>query len=333
RTTPKVMTMAAQLMAAGANQQLIADSLDISEVAPAQVGLKDETNVASDSDDEDVESADSIKISHDDPKMEPIQSDDQKEDDQKEPKKADIDLDADVAYGSTGLEAEDRSKADAETEGIHIDENGMLMSEEEVDIADQIGSKSSGGSAPKGVTEGPDRKPVGQSSHTAVDTGQSFVMGGKEKRLEPLEDSASADFGPRLPSPAEMEAPDALGLAPKDPASYTSLPNPDGHKTLEQLDQAVGKTEPVANINATLPAPDAAAAREQVTEAIAANIPNEAPRPAKALNALPLEGQDPLVPIDHSNLPESSDNGAPPLPPPPTNPAANGPGLTLPNPS
>ncbi|MEM6997585.1 MAG: hypothetical protein AAF413_01605, partial [Patescibacteria group bacterium] len=46
RTTPKVMTMAAQLMAAGANQQLIADSLDISEVAPAQVGLKDETNVA-----------------------------------------------------------------------------------------------------------------------------------------------------------------------------------------------------------------------------------------------------------------------------------------------
>ncbi len=319
KTSPKVMTMSAQLMAAGANQQLIATELTAPAEAAAEVpaDLPAPTDTVEQSEDG---SEGVLSLHHEQPQ----------EENQPGP-----------AY------EQPQDEAPVPEDQIHIDEHGTLRSADE--LADavndvQIKSREATMNHEKVVqplTEEQRQEPEGDEQYSAYVTeppqmGGTLTASGDDDEDEPSTDPLSmipestfpASEIPSTQSPLVSVQDDAESVSAATIPSTESpqLPS-DGESGDKPLGPQVTPDETLADIEKSIeqftgeevhktdePMPDAEAARQAVLDAMGAGgyDPNR-PEPLQSIGAQPLGenlNAEPAVP----ELPPAI---APPIVPPP----------------
>jgi len=358
KTTPKIMTMSAQLMAAGANQQLIASSLDkVVEVPLAPEETPAEVPAA--------ESADgSLSIEHEkeneeepeeQPKEEPEQEAPKPEEPKIEPKKERVEI----------ADAAPKEKSDPSTESalnldIPVEAEQPVDKDQtnQIDIDDQ-GNLKVAQTEVKSHRRFVDPLPgQGDELHDSF-AGSSHPLtafgsddGENEPNTDPLGPTLPADSpsifddhatAPPLPTtePNEASSP-ALPPAPasEPPSSVDTLPPALDNDTLRDIEKtfdsahiAEDPTSTINEIETVKHSPHVAegvnTARDAVSTAInAAPYDTSRPQPLQALNAAALDlSSGPSVsaaaPSAQPVLPPAPDPSQPPANPAP--PASNDP--------
>ncbi len=197
KTSPKVMTMSAQLMAAGANQQLIATKLaPPPEHAPIAV-----QNSPQNSDDGAIlppPTDGSIEIVHE--QMPPLF---------------------------------EQPEEPANEDEINIDEHGNLQRQEELRLAAEEAAKSDADAAAAAQLDPLDQPVLGMPSSAPAPQEQSYLAGDSHKVLAPLPNQVIdplADFAPQqnnsLP-PLDLPPVDAAEAAAPEPDQPTVTDSPD----------------------------------------------------------------------------------------------------------
>ncbi len=309
KTSAETMQLSAKLMAAGANQQLIASQLQ----SPPVESVNDEA---------DAELPEVAEAAPNTPPAEPLTETPAKS---QETKQADGSLEIDHGDKKQQPDAEDAESEDEEPdeerlEQIHIDNEGVLKPAEEVDAkaAQQLGADSN---SPHLILQ----PPTLGGTLTASSSGESF-----DPSLDPLApntaaagsllshepDSSVKPFGtppaadpstgymsagmsnpatelPAIPSPTfspvAPATPTVLDAAPPTSASEpASQQSPD---TLAELEKVVDSphidqlsTPPASN----QPADDVNAARDAVSQAVSGTAP-QVLEPVQSLNAQPMD--------------------------------------------
>jgi hypothetical protein len=295
KTTPKVMTMSAQLMAAGANQQLIATQLEIKpEPEPAQETI-DEVQPSDDAAEPAAEAGELI-IEQDAPTPTEQSSEEAPTFDVHEENHATTDV-ADVA-DALGASGQDVTQANEETElptapptaRIDIDDQGKLY-----DVAEQEEARR----ARHQKVIRPLNAPNQPEPKTDL---KNFVFN----------QSQPASVVVTQPEPGvpavETEQPAAQPAAPLDQPQQGNDVDRNDDKTLEQIEQSVNSPHLA----------DAQAAREAIDNVMAdASYQPVAPTPDQDLGAQELPLPAPEVEPSAPEQPQSSAQPLPPELPPP----------------
>ncbi len=298
KTTPKVMTMSAQLMAAGANQQLIADSL----MQPEPVAATPEPEVEQ----KRAPADELLDIKEDKAEKLPKEDDananadiDIQHDEKAEPKDAASDLDS---VEQAEPETEGPSLQDKVGEAIVEAEKGALPDDpkpKEAKIELDI---------PELTMDGPDANANGKS----IDDALSF-------ELHPTEDEAKKPKKTKNSEPEPADDPNAINIdesgnlisasgGSNKEAGSKSNAGPTGNDSFI-TNKPKKVIQPLA-LDAESPGNSLSDAQDLVANALAADD-NQPPGAIEALNAQPLPTESPTD--------ASGDAGAPPpLPPPPT---------------
>lgn len=318
KTTPKVMTMSAQLMSAGANQQLIADNLSQPEPEPEP---EPEPDVIKE------DAAEAVN-------EEPVKEVNFQNDPVEKPKKSqsgDVlsfnmhDLDGDVAYGNDAKQDDDGIEFDLHADKIHIDNEGNMKPEdlpEEQPSSDDVQPPA----------------PEPQPQPESYDQNQPFkndviASTGTVEETEPKDETNSnpAEGGESFALHKGMKV--IQPLPPEPPQSTPDVPATESNeRTINDIEERVGRNQdqqPAPDEQAVIEAAEPVSqdtAREHVEQAINADF-DAPPKPIEALNAMPLEDGQAQDPNQDESNPEDT---APPLPPPPFDPNAGGQGMNLP---
>jgi hypothetical protein len=324
KTTPKVMTMSAQLMAAGANQQLIANELQVDEAPQVPNDLPEPQDQQGDTVDEDGV----LTLSH--------ESD---------------------APAEANSESEPEAPVEVNEHGIHIDEHGAFKSHHELAQAvEEVQAKSKEEVSTKGKTIEPldDTKDESQQDLSKYvseppQNGGTFTASTVDEILTPPvdplsqipEQPAGEDLGllPSHQSPLISVQDDAESVSATEIESNTDPllkddgetsttntplgPEVNGGDTLDKIEDAVEaytgqpahSTEGVHEDAATEtePVPDEEAARQAVLDAVGStDFDPERPEPIEALNALPIDLNN-----ETPEAESQDDQNAPPTVPPP----------------
>jgi hypothetical protein len=324
KTTPKVMTMSAQLMAAGANQQLIANELQVDEAPQVPNDLPEPQDQQGDTVDEDGV----LTLSH--------ESD---------------------APAEANSESEPEAPVEVNEHGIHIDEHGAFKSHHELAQAvEEVQAKSKEEVSTKGKTIEPldDTKDESQQDLSKYvseppQNGGTFTASTVDEILTPPvdplsqipEQPAGEDLGllPSHQSPLISVQDDAESVSATEIESNTDPllkddgetsttntplgPEVNGGDTLDKIEDAVEaytgqpahSTEEAHEDAATEtePVPDEEAARQAVLDAVGStDFDPERPEPIEALNALPIDLNN-----ETPEAESQDDQNAPPTVPPP----------------
>ncbi|MDB5168725.1 MAG: hypothetical protein JWO41_81 [Candidatus Saccharibacteria bacterium] len=298
KTTPQTMSMSAALMAAGANQQLVASKLD--EPTPAPSGSEaqgtednpDETPVLQENTDG------ALDITH------ASSPEGAQELDEVSPE---------LAFDSSAFETSDTPKEDnPPLEGISG--GGKLITEPPT-----LGGQLTANSEPEALD--PTSDPL---SLPAVDA--------------PLLDHTSprADEAPTLPELPKLPDPVITGMTPPPPAWVP--PTAPGTQTLSEIEASVHAQEEVTPPEPSSVDAGLDAARDEVLKALGTSDSPPVPEPAPAAPApiepmtddpelaallgqpiptMPIPGQMPPAPTDAAPAPQVNDPNAPPPVPPP----------------
>ena len=287
RTTAKVMTISAQLMAAGANQQLVAKQLD---VAPqAQTATIDATP-----------SVDKLpEVSFDVPK--------EGENSTKEVAVS-LHIDPDGPAPAVQLPGD---VTDEDIKRIMIDEEGTLY--DDVPQIDQIINKPHKVIQPlddlsaSAVSSGYITNPPERGGTLTAEAQDSSMAEEPNPSLQSPPITPLLDHAPALPSP--VVSPDSIDAveSPKPETSVSTLPS----ESSLIMNPAPAPVIPLEPIVLETEAIDQETARKAVMEAVASSPTITPPTPIVALNAMPLDlGAHALPqPAQHPLAP-------PPLPPP-----------------
>ncbi len=304
KTTATTMSISSKLMAAGANQQLVASKLEepADDVAP-------EVNTVH---------IDELANEVDEPPQAPAS-----------PDTLEINHEAlDELVAETSDETPEETEKDHQ---IHVDEHGQMRPAAEV-------AKEESAAAPLDAPA--DTNPFQGSRRMTEAPSRGGTLTGmtqndeKEQMIDPLNLPAvdqtmlSHDSGPAQPSsqvetpqPEIPETPEPIVLEQPEPAVAPEVPadvtEPAADQTLESLERAVNSThiEEQSAQPTTDPTAELDAARSAVLNAINTG-PDPAPEAIQALNAMPFE-----LPAEESALPRLdtavTDPTAPPTVPPP----------------
>ncbi|MFO0881905.1 MAG: hypothetical protein U0491_00440 [Candidatus Saccharimonadales bacterium] len=314
KTSPKVMTMSAQLMAAGANQQLIANELTapVEEPVPSDLPAPAEDQGQPNEDGEGV-----------------------------------ISLHADHIAEEAKAYEEEHPEPENKEEQIHIDEQGTFQSADDLAKAVddvQLSSRQASLAHEKVIQPLPDEPPVQpeQPGEYSKYVSEPPQMGGtltgstQEDVIEPSVDPLSAipespfpapDFGSSqgsTQSPLLSVQDDAESVkAPDVPVTESPiLPSSGDTPVIDTLGPQVSDSETLADIEKSVeqftgeevhapePAPDADAARQAVLDAMsAAGYDPNRPEPLESVGAQPLG--------ENLNVVEPQVVDTPPTVPPP----------------
>jgi hypothetical protein len=287
KTSPKVMTMSAQLMAAGANQQLIATKLAPPPPEPPAQAPAYTPNEAPKQPAEEPKKDGEIEIEHEEDK--PAEPEDQDE----------IHIDDE---GNLKVQAELRAAEEAR-------KAAEAKAAEEKEAAEKAAAESA-----EHHEDVPEEKPADENS---------YITGQSHKVLDPLPGQGAYDpLLPDVPQPPAPAAP-ALDLPPLAPAQPVEslvpplppVPTAPPEDSLTQLEQAVDSP----HLDAAVPSVDDA--RQAVTTA-GLDIPPP-PQPQQSLGAQhvdlddllpPVPVPDPAIPSFPSPAPTPAVAPAPPLP-------------------
>ncbi|MCA9348794.1 hypothetical protein KC878_01475 [Candidatus Saccharibacteria bacterium] len=305
KTTPKVMTMSAQLMSAGANQQLIADNLSQPPVEPEKTEPeKVEPEVAPAESEPQQEQPEQQSAERVDFNNAPTEE-------KKPAQSSDVlnfnmhDIEGNVTYGDEAggaqkAKADDEVEVDLRTDRIHIDNEGNMQAVDK-ENPDSNSSENAGvsenpanlGQASTATSPEPEAENQSPEAERHAEGGESFALNKRMKVIQPL-------------PPEPEEKPDATSAPEVSDRTIDDIETRIQQNNIPEADQAVIEPAlPVSQDNA----------REQVYDAIKADLPNEAPEPIKALNAMPLNEGD-TEPLSEPTQPQV-ESTAPPLPPPP----------------
>ena len=288
RTTPKTMSISSVLMAAGANQQLIATELETPQM---QTTVAREGSVSSEEPQPEKEPG-MLEIEHEDAAV-PV---------------PDVPPSAvPVPDGPKDVTSEEPEPNDLPTPQIHVDEDGRI-STGQADELPQIGHvHASGGS---GLLEGPEEQ-SGRERMTEPPARDSVLSANiEEEGLDASTDELtlpSANMpilshnNEATPSPEPVAlTPEPQPLMPPTPLvlSEPTIPTQDtidtAHETLSEIEQAVDSP----HVNAQTPTSTLDDARNAVEQAYNASASTAPPDPIVALNAQPLGPElhtDPLL--------------------------------------
>lgn len=301
KTSPKVMTMSAQLMAAGANQQLIATELmpvqeeeiavPVELPAPAEPQPEPEIVPA-----EPQSNPDEGEISLHEPEPAPEPA-------KEEPEQGD------------GLTDEER---EALANQIRIDEQGVLLHADELgDGVSDIQIKNREGNVNRGkVIEPPVHEEFAQKYSTymteAPKIGGTLTANSEPEALDPSTDPLSAIPQGAFPAPDYSQAAKALttDTSPEQESDFDAKASPDPHlgpnvspdETLADIEKSVhayAGTEEPDTINSSTDT-----ARQAVLDAVTATGDFDPNRP------------DPLQSVGSQPLQESNQSAPPSVPPP-----------------
>lgn len=289
KTTPKVMTMSAQLMAAGANQQLISNKLALpSEPAPIQ-----ENDVVMPPASEDSEPPEPSLVVNDDEGTIDLHEAELPEELIPEPSPSTVERQLPVAE-------------------ISIDEQGELHNPEEIDLNEDLPNKR-----PETYNRGLNLQPLTPEERAQYSgyvseppaRGGTLTANSQPEQLDPSTDPLSVIPVASIPPPEQINIPDELpavdqivdstaGAEPNLTGQAQDSTNSAATQSLADLESAV-KMQSVQDQPQSL---DAEAARQAVMDAVnSAGYDLNRPEPIQALNAQPLEinpelGQPPAVP-------------------------------------
>jgi hypothetical protein len=224
KTTPKVMTMSAQLMAAGANQQLIATKLEPEPVPVAQPVIVSEP------------------VEQVTPYVPPTETETPVE--QEEPK----------PDGEIEIQHEEEKEPVDENE-IHIDDQGNLKLQEELrHAAEEAERKKQEAEEAEKDKQAASDPMAGEASSTE----QSYIAGDSHKVIQPLSQEKHDPLAAFAPQPAQEQA-SALDSATVEPS--LELPPVAVETPEEAMQQPVAESVPTANeVIAGVPAPEPAVA-------------------------------------------------------------------------
>ena len=260
KTTPKVMTMAAQLMAAGANQQLIAEKLELAENKPdEQEPVQPETNP----DEEGVIDLheDKIKKQEETSDIRPTKP---------EPEEIHIDEQG-VLSASSDLKQQEKSENSKQKDDVKekekIDENEKEISEysKYITEAPQTGGVLTANSVPEQERYGPSTDPL-----STIPSAVTPPLPTKAADIRPINDNDNFDIG-------SLENDKKLG------------PDVNQNDTLADIESNVQSYQDSPQNDL-----DADAARKAVMNAVNAAYNPDRPEPVQALNAteFPLEKEE-----------------------------------------
>lgn len=291
KTSPKVMTMSAQLMAAGANQQLIATKL-----APV------------------LEEPEQLPIANQDAQP------------QKEEESAILppvsDGEIEIAHDLPVLELEDQENKDE----IHIDDQGNLKRQEELRAAAEAKAKEEADAkeADAQAQQDPQDQPaLGMPSSAEHNQEQSYLAGSAHTVIEPLPDQVIDPLAGVMPQSNSSLPP--MDLPPITTQQVDAAP-PQADM-VEPVQSDVPVVPPVPAVdearNAVMTATLDSAPRPQATQAVGAQIvplDNPAPLP-DVVPTMPTLGdvlqQQPGLVNPSAAAPQPVDPMAPPPVPPP----------------
>ncbi len=277
KTTPNTMSVSATLMAAGANQQLIATELAEPIAAPTY-----DTKV---------------------PAREPV-GEEQQPDSPKEP--GTLDIDHEAAQNQPAELAAEKPDEPSQHPQIHVDEEGNIVLP---DPDNESGSAQSTEVKRERMVEPPSIESV-LTANTTEDDGPTPsveeltlpavsppLLSHNEMTFVP-EDSEPAPQGQDVPQPTTVSQPPQVSPLALDPAEDTPAQTQDNaqddQKTLEEIEQAVHSPH-LQRMQGSTSAPDEHKPEDTLDDARSAleaafqNTPDEAaPEPITALNAQPL---------------------------------------------
>lgn len=312
KTTPQTMSVSAELMAAGANQQLVASKLE-----EAQAPVEPEAAVPSPEETEKPATGKdgTLQIDHPDgettdfvlpePAPEATEETDQKEDEQVPPvPEPEIPAITDVKETEpTQPESEEEQPTEPNDDSGDDSEqlSSRLMTEPPL-----LGGTLTANSRPEDIMDEPPTDPLSQSEKNDQDAMLTHDTPG----ADPADDQPS-EAAPE-PQPATEAAPDAQPAppawmppqpwmnqpAPAEPAQPSEAPfTPAPAETLEQIEREVNSPhlqmssseEPTESTNKSDDVkPDLDSARDEVMKALE-STPDTSPEPVQALNAQPIE--------------------------------------------
>lgn len=363
KTSPKVMTMSAQLMAAGANQQLIATKLvEEPEIVEDEYSFDELPAVQDDSGDEDLpplapmptppapnNNEGTISL-HDMPVVEAPE-----EPEPEEPEEPEMPILSEPAPAY-----EEPTDSKSQIDRIHIDTQGTLHSADEIAQAVnnvQLTSRDSNLnrgkvvqplSQPETPTGGYISQPPVLGGTLTASTTDEAVQEQLEQSSDPLSNIPQSSFPePNVPSPAVFgQATDGLPVfpttSPAQPASFGTVPPVMGAPVLSQPTTNVDMGGTLADIensvkqgasgDVQLPALDQDAARQAVMDATTGAFDSNRPGALAATGAdyVPLNSE-PEPKANMQSIDDDDDDDEPPeVPPPFPLPPTNG---TMPLPS
>lgn len=250
KTSAKVMSISAQLMANGANQQLVAQQLDVKPTVDSQPdNSMSNMNTA-----------------------EPNSFDVPKEDDKQAPKEASVSLhiDPDAPAPAVQLPGE---LSDDEIKKIKIDEAGIIHDDLPGSINDQVFDK------PHKVVQ-PTTEQASLSTSGYITTPPSLSG--------TLTASGQDDAMAELPSPINQGTSAYPMLSHEAPLSSSSIKTEPDLTNGAPDDNKSKTSEPDKPIDENTPSIDKEEARKAVLEAVASS-PSATPTPIAALNAQPMD--------------------------------------------
>ncbi len=270
KTTPKVMTMSAQLMAAGANQQLIATKLTPPE--PVVEPVAEQPVV-----DQLAQPVVSAPVPPEAPK---------------------VDGELEIEHEPEPVEpVPTEEKAPEDEDEIHIDDEGNLKRQFELEEA----RKAEQEAAEKAAREA-EEKATAATPGVGADTG--FIAAAERKTVDPLPGQGSYDpllptqpaatppTEPELPLPPVQAEPPMPPEAPEQPEPTQPTASDEPLETLAQLEKEVDSP----HVSMVDDQADVDAARQAVMTA-GLDVPPR-PQPMQSLGAQPLSAPpEPVVPL------------------------------------
>lgn len=319
KTTPQTMSISAQLMSAGANQQLVASKLEEPEPPKPEVPAAEEKPADKPNDG-------TLEIDH------PAEEKTEEAAPVEEEPKADFTLPAvdDGAGDSPAVTDVKTTSSDLNT----VDQPALAESDDDqgshyVAEPPAMGGTLTANSQPEDTMLEPSSDPLSQEQPA-------------DKTDRPLldRDSAPASLAPDSPAPADSLQPAPPSWMPQQswmsqPAG-AATPEPESDKVTSDHDQTLAEIErevdsphlkpdapaetsdvPAEPTSDTTP-PDLSAARDEVMKAID-STPEATPEPIQALNAQPVDLEPPQASADTPVAPSLPPNDAPAEPSLPPN--------------
>ncbi len=292
RTSPATMSISSKLMAAGANQQLVATKLQ--ENKPLDMTPADSTPAdKSQNKDADVNDDGSLSISHADADMpsEPVKE--QEQDDTSQP-----------TYDS-GHFTNDSIAKSVEIPKPENTQNTSALPETHKLILDPptLGSKLTAASDPEdqdpstdAMTLPPVSPPLLDHTPSGDDMSASSVSSVLQAASSPQDGNTAEPDVPETPEPPAQGIPTVVSPAPPQPLPTTNEPEVEDTQTLASLEEAVHSPHLQEQTSDIKGEGGVDEARNAVTQAVASGVPPTL-EPITALNAQPIDLNPPQVEI------------------------------------